>query len=123
MLLHRFRRISLAIALGGFACIVSTGFVFQQIGRFAKAVEVEDSNARLRAILYADNNQNHSGIELRDPNSKTRAQIATNQNHDPYLELYDKNGLKRIELGIDPNGKAYFVIRDVQGNVRHNEVY
>jgi hypothetical protein len=87
---------------------------------FNRSVEVNDANNTLRAVLFAVDNDNKSGLELRDPNGRTRFSVHTNQNHDPFMNMIDANGKSRIEMGLAPNGDAYLLMRRGNGAIVHS---
>lgn len=119
---HRLRRSvrTLFLALGGLAVVgVLGGATLQNIGRFDKAVEIADANGTLRAVLFADDGANRSGLELRDPQGRSRMTIHTNQNGDSVLRMIDARGQVRMEMGIDVNGHAHLHLRNGRGAMVH----
>jgi hypothetical protein len=113
----RLRRVQRLLAVS----VLTIGAVVLLVAAsFPKSVEVTDANGTLRSVLFADDDKGKSGLEIRDPGSKTRFSVHTNQADDPYMNFIDKNGKSRIEIGIDPNGEAYLTILDGDGNIRHN---
>lgn len=111
------------VAFSAIVLSVGVGAVFQNIGRFEKAVEVIDANGTLRSVLYAVNNAGRSGLEIKDPQGRTRFGIRTNtQSDDPFIEFFDKNGNERIEMGVGINGEAYLVMRRGNGDAVHRIV-
>ncbi|HWB09348.1 MAG TPA: hypothetical protein VG826_09000 [Pirellulales bacterium] len=103
----------MVVAIGGAATL-------QQTGRFQKSVEVFDADNVLRCVLFADDSNDKSGLEIKDPQGRVRLAIHTNQNDDPFITFMDKGGRERIELGIGPNGDAFLMIAGGQGNIVHN---
>lgn len=89
---------------------------------FNRSVEVNDGNGTLRAVLFAVDNNNHSGFELKDPEGKVRFSVHTNNSHDPYMDFIDANGKGRIQIGIGPKGEAYIQLRKADGTIVHNLV-
>ena len=101
-----------------FAC--SWGIVVADV--FSRSVEVNDSNGVLRAVVFAANDDNKSGLEIKDNRGNVRFSVHTNNNHDPYANFIDANGKSRIELGIATNGDAYLVLKKGNGQVTHSFV-
>lgn len=89
---------------------------------FSRSVEVNDANGVMRAVVFAANDDNKSGFELKDNRGNVRFSVHTNNNHDPFANFIDANGKSRIELGISPNGDAYLVMRKGNGQVVHSLV-
>lgn len=118
-LLHRKLRSFRLLTASIFIVMVSGGALLQNVGRFQKAVEVVDGNATLRAVLFADDNNGKSGLEIRDPNSIAKLEMHTNKNDDPFVVFFDDNRKNRIELGIGENGDAYLLLRRGDGTIVH----
>lgn len=89
---------------------------------FNRSVEVNDGNGVLRAVMFATNDDNKSGLEIKDNKGNVRFSVHTNNNHDPYANFIDANGKSRIELGIAPNGDAYLVLKKSSGQITHSFV-
>lgn len=89
---------------------------------FNRSVEVVDSNGVNRAVVFAANDDNKSGLEIKDNRGHVRFSVHTNNNHDPYANFIDANGKSRIEIGISPNGDAYLVLKKSNGQVIHSFV-
>ena len=115
----RFRATCTALAISAFICALFTGAAIPVIGRFQKAVEVDDGAGRLRAVLYADDGQNRSGLQLRDPAARVRLGVITTPNHDPVIAFTDARGRERIFLGINNTGVAVLEMRDSTGRTVH----
>lgn len=112
-----YKRISVVACLFLAACV---GVVLADT--FSRSVEVTDSNGTLRAVMFAANDDNKSGFEIKDHRGNVRFSVHTNANHDPFANFIDANGRNRIELGIAPNGDAYLVMRKGNGQVVHSLV-
>ena len=89
---------------------------------FQRSVEVFDGNNVLRSVIFANDDNGRSGLEIKDPNGNVRFSVHTNQQHDPFINFIDKNGKSRIEMGISPNGEAYLVMRRSNGTAVHTLV-
>ncbi len=110
-ILLRRRMRSFSLVAASLVFVVIAGGAYVKTGaQFQGSVEVMDRNNNLRSVIYAENNDNKSGFEIRDPNSNMRFDVHTNANHDPFLQMFDKNLRRRIELGIAPNGDAYLLL-------------
>lgn len=111
---------TLFVVLGGLAVVgVAGGATLQRSGRFEKSVEIVDAAGTLRAVLFADDGANRSGLELRDPQGRSRMHIHTNHNGDSVLQMIDTNGRVRCELGIDQNGHTHFHMKNGRGGMVH----
>ena len=102
--------------------IVVFGIGLAVADSFNRSVEVTDGNGTLRAVMFAVDGNNKSGLELKDPNGAVKFSIHTNGNNDPFINLFDKNGNNRIELGIAPNGDSYLLLRRGNGTIVHSFV-
>jgi len=109
------KRLTITLILG---CLMGTGYV-ALADVFSRSVEVNDSNGVLRAVVFAANDDNKSGLEIKDNRGNVRFSVHTNNNHDPYANFIDANGKSRIELGIDKQGCAYLVMRKGDGTAVH----
>lgn len=110
----------LFLVLGGLAIVgIAGGATLQRMGRFEKSVEIVDAAGTLRAVLFADDGANRSGLELRDPEGRSRMTIHTHRNGDSLLQMFDKRGQSRMEMGFDENGNAHFHMRNGRGALVH----
>jgi hypothetical protein len=114
---RRLRRFVYAVIACSFVLVAAGA-----MGQFQKAVEVYDAQNVMRCVLFADNNVNKSGLEIRDSHGHLKLAVQTNQNEDPIMSLYDEKGNTRIELGIKPNGEAYLCILSGNGTIVHSFV-
>ena len=111
---------TLWLLLGGLTIVgIAGGATLQRTGRFEKAVEIVDGAGTLRAVLFADYGANRSGLELRDPEGRSRMTIHTHRNGDSLLQMFDKRGQNRMEMGFDDNGNAHFHMRNGRGALVH----
>ena len=108
-----------AISFGLIAVVVLSGAAFQNAGRFKNAAEIVDGKGQLRAVIYADNSKNQSGVDIKDPKGANRFSLRTRQGHDASLHFIDANGTKRIDIGVDAKG-AFVRVFKANGVLHHS---